>query len=115
MHAHVCTSQLILQLWDSSTGTVLADFKGHKNTVTCCALSSSGKLVVSSSEDKTIKVLHVHVRVTQLRIKSHLLSVGNIYTITSNLEYNVWSNFVYHAYACMLLNCLGTHQYKDLH
>ena len=45
-----------IQLWDSSTGMVLADFKGHENSVTCCALSSSGKLVASSSEDNTVKV-----------------------------------------------------------
>ena len=44
------------QVWDSSTGMVLADFKGHNNIVTCCALSRSGKLVVSGSEDCTLKV-----------------------------------------------------------
>ena len=45
-----------MQLWDSSTGMVLADFKGHKDSVTCCALSTSCKLVISSSEDNTVKV-----------------------------------------------------------
>ena len=44
------------QLWDSSTGMVLADFKGHRDMVTCCALSASGKIIVSSSEDLTVKV-----------------------------------------------------------
>ena len=44
------------QVWDSSTGMVLANFKGHKDLVTCCALSRSGKLVVSGSEDCTVKV-----------------------------------------------------------
>ena len=48
-----------LQLWDSSTGMVLADFKGHKDSVTCCALSASGKLVASSSEDNTVKVIKI--------------------------------------------------------
>ena len=35
---------------------VQADYKGHKDHVTCCDLSPSGKLVVSSSEDCTVKV-----------------------------------------------------------
>ena len=38
---------------------VLADFKGHKDSVTCCALSASSKLVASSSEDTTVKVIDV--------------------------------------------------------
>ena len=35
---------------------VLADFKGHKDMVTCCTMSASGKIIVSSSEDLTVKV-----------------------------------------------------------
>ena len=47
---------------------VLGSFRGHKNTVTCCAISANGKLAVSSSEDNTVKVgggigIHVHVHV----------------------------------------------------
>ena len=34
----------------------LADFRGHSDMVTCCALSNSGKFVVSSSEDNTVRV-----------------------------------------------------------
>lgn len=34
----------------------LADFKGHSDMVTCCVLSDSGRLVVSSSEDTTVRV-----------------------------------------------------------
>ena len=44
------------QVWDSSTGMELANFKGHKDVVQCCALSRSGKLVVSGSSDCTVKV-----------------------------------------------------------
>lgn len=46
----------VSQLWDSSTGMVLADLKGHKDMVTWCALSCSGKMIVSCSEDLTVKV-----------------------------------------------------------
>ena len=35
---------------------VVADFKGHKDMVTCCTMSASGKIIVSSSEDLTVKV-----------------------------------------------------------
>ena len=34
----------------------MADFKGHTDTVTCCALAVNGRLVVSCSEDCTVKV-----------------------------------------------------------
>ena len=51
-----CQSKRPSQLWDSSTGMVLADFKGHKDMVTCCTMSASGKIIVSSSEDLTVKV-----------------------------------------------------------
>lgn len=44
------------QLWDASTGMELADFRGHGDKVTCCALSTSGRFVVSSSEDNTVRV-----------------------------------------------------------
>ena len=52
-----CVNINSTQLWDTSTGMVLADFKGHTNSVTCCALSATGKLVTSSSEDCTVKVI----------------------------------------------------------
>jgi hypothetical protein len=45
---------------------VLADFKGHKDSVTCCALSASGKLVASSSEDHTVKVIDLHVYIPMI-------------------------------------------------
>ncbi|CAI8008599.1 Uncharacterized WD repeat-containing protein alr3466 [Geodia barretti] len=38
----------------------LADFRGHSDMVTCCALSNSGKFVVSSSEDNTVRVWETH-------------------------------------------------------
>lgn len=50
-----------IQLWDASTGMELADFRGHSDMVTCCALSNSGRLLVSSSEDNTVRVSHDHV------------------------------------------------------
>ena len=52
LHVHL----FVLQLWDASTGMELADFRGHSDMVTCCALSNSGRLLVSSSEDHTVRV-----------------------------------------------------------
>lgn len=44
------------QLWDASTGMVLGDYKGHKDDVTGCDLAPSGKILISSSEDCSVKV-----------------------------------------------------------
>ena len=52
IYVHLFTTQL----WDASTGMELADFRGHSDMVTCCALSDSGRFVVSSSEDCTVRV-----------------------------------------------------------
>ena len=52
LYVHLFTTQL----WDASTGMELADFRGHSDMVTCCALSDSGRFVVSSSEDCTVRV-----------------------------------------------------------
>lgn len=46
---------LPLQLWETSTGMVLTTFS-HDDQVSCCALSTSGKFIVSCSEDNTVKV-----------------------------------------------------------
>lgn len=35
---------------------VMGNFKGHSDRVTCCALSEDGRLLISSSEDCTVKV-----------------------------------------------------------
>jgi len=35
---------------------VLADYKGHKDRVTCCDMTKNIKYIVSSSEDNTVKV-----------------------------------------------------------
>ena len=35
---------------------VLAEYKGHTDRVTCCALSKAGRYVASSSEDSTVRV-----------------------------------------------------------
>ncbi len=53
-----------LQLWDATTGMVLADYKGHTDDVTCSDLAPSGKYVVSCSEDCTVKVHRTHLMVS---------------------------------------------------
>ena len=45
-----------MQFWDASTGMVLSEFKGHTDRVTCCAIANTGRLIVTSSEDNTVKV-----------------------------------------------------------
>ena len=45
-----------VQLWESSTGKVVTEFKGHEDVVKYCCFSHSEKLLVSSSRDKTVKV-----------------------------------------------------------
>src|SRR5262249_28604090 len=57
-----------LKLWDAGAGTLIREFKGykekesekgHRDGVFSVALSPDGKLVASSSSDRTIKIWNV--------------------------------------------------------
>jgi WD40 repeat protein len=51
-----------LWLWDTASGNVVAQFVGHTDVVTDCALSADGRTLVSSSLDGTLKVWDVGAR-----------------------------------------------------
>jgi WD40 repeat protein len=45
-----------LKTWDADTGDLLHTIVGHLASVNDCAFSSDGKLIVSASDDQTLKV-----------------------------------------------------------
>jgi WD40 repeat protein len=45
-----------IKIWDVETGTNIKTLNGHSNYVYCVCFSSNGKLLASSSKDKTIKL-----------------------------------------------------------
>ena len=44
------------QVWDAASGTENCTLRGHSDWVRSCAFSPDGKLIVSASDDKTLKV-----------------------------------------------------------
>lgn len=55
---YICsgTSDGLVQLWDSQTGTLARTCDGHTDAITSVSLSPDGTYLVSGSRDKTIKV-----------------------------------------------------------
>jgi WD40 repeat protein len=49
----------IPQLWDVTTGTLRQTFRGHTNRVNACVLSPDGSLLLSASEDSTLRLWEV--------------------------------------------------------
>ncbi len=49
----------VVRLWDSTTGKVLKELKGHRMSITAVAFSPDGKRLLSSSLDHTIRVWDV--------------------------------------------------------
>ena len=48
-----------MKIWDSHTGTLVRNFRGHTGLVSSLAFSPDGRRLVSGSRDKTVKVWDV--------------------------------------------------------
>lgn len=46
----------IVRVWDSNTGKQLKTLKGHQNTINCCDFNSDGSILITASDDGTVKV-----------------------------------------------------------
>ncbi len=71
------SGQDTIELWDPESGRLLHALKGHNDIVWCMAFSSDGKLMVSSSDDKTIRFWDVATG-EQVRQITHNKGIGNI-------------------------------------
>jgi WD40 repeat protein len=45
-----------VKVWDSHTGAFVRSFRGHTGPVTSVAFSRDGRLLISGSQDGTVKV-----------------------------------------------------------
>ena len=48
--------RIFVQIWDSTSGREMLNFKGHDQDVFTCMFSPANRSVVSCSADKTVKV-----------------------------------------------------------
>ncbi len=58
LNSHIVSgsSNGIISVWDINNGEVIATWKGHTESVNSVAVSSDERLVISGSDDKTIKI-----------------------------------------------------------
>jgi WD40 repeat protein len=66
---------LIIKLWNITTGQEITTLKGHTKNVNVVAISPDGKNVVSGSDDKTIKVWNLQTKKLVHTLISHSDSV----------------------------------------
>ncbi|KAJ3064109.1 hypothetical protein HDU98_000163, partial [Podochytrium sp. JEL0797] len=90
----VATADPRLKLF-TPTGTFYKSFRDHTATVTCCAFSPDGKLIVSGSADKTIRVVHLEQRKCIHVFKGHVAGIKSVQfktvdTIVSEDEEGTW-------------------------
>ncbi len=52
----------MLQVWDTATGRLLGDYRGHKQGIRAVAFSPDGRTLASSSDDSTLKLWNVATR-----------------------------------------------------
>ena len=66
-----------VRLWDAGTGACLMVFAAHENWVRAVILHPSGKFIVSCSDDKSIRVMDIKVRLalsSSLSVCTHTLT-----------------------------------------
>ncbi len=59
------------RLWDSCTGKLLSEFKGHGKYVHSVAFSPDGKRIITGSWDKTIRVWEARTGASLLELRGH--------------------------------------------
>lgn len=66
--ASACEDNLV-RIWDPDTCKIEATFAGHTGSVTCVTFSSDGSMVISGSEDESVRVFHVKTRDQLFRLQ----------------------------------------------
>ena len=67
-----------VQLWDVSTGKEVRAFTGHKERVTCVAMTADGRMLATGSLDNTFRLWEVSSGMERTRIPGHEAPVFSV-------------------------------------
>jgi WD40 repeat protein len=61
----------IVRIWDAAAHRVLSVLRGHSGDVTCVAFDSQGRLVATSSDDRTVRVWEARTGIAVAVLREH--------------------------------------------
>ena len=60
-----------VRIWNTATGEVKAELKGHTNDVNSVAFAQDGSQVVSGSDDNTVRIWNAATGEVEAELKGH--------------------------------------------
>lgn len=75
---------LTVDLWDIVTKTKVISFKGHQQRIKAITFNSTGELVISASDDNTIKIWHIKSKKCWQTINNSLRETRSLITIPAD-------------------------------
>jgi len=76
----------VVKLWNIGTGHLIASLKGHEYAVRCLDFSNDGKLLVSGSDDKTIRFWELSYLSNKDPITTQIQEASENYKLTLDME-----------------------------